>query len=252
MPLLHLHNGITLGFMAEANFDEYWQLRMEGVTARLQAAQQIVSHPGTRGTLAENLLRELIREFLPQRWGTGTGFIMDVERGRSKQIDVLIFDQFTASPVYRDGELFILSPGTAHVAVEVKSHLDIDEIPRAYNNICSAKQVDPDLMGLIFAYDGVQPNTFREHVTTWMSRAGIPPRGTWPDQVYNMRQEYVAFPKETTENDRVRDDTRFSVAKSIDPVVRFFLTAVLSRLGLTNLRPFMRAERLEPDLLFEF
>src|SRR5580698_1532423 len=106
------------------SFDDYWQLRMQGATARLSAAQRIVSHPGTRGGLAENLLRELVREFLPQRWAVGTGFIMDVQRGRSNQVDLLIYDQLAASPVYRDGELVILSPGTARVAVEVKSSLD--------------------------------------------------------------------------------------------------------------------------------
>src|SRR3954453_10603306 len=97
--------------MAEPQFDDYWQFRMEGVTSRLRAAQQIVSHPGTRGALAENLLRELVRDFLPQRWAVGTGFVMDVERGRSNQVDVLVYDQLTTSPVYRDGELVILSPG---------------------------------------------------------------------------------------------------------------------------------------------
>src|SRR4051812_46839143 len=103
--------------MAELSFDEYWQFRMEGASARLRAAQQIVSHPGTRGSLAENLLRELIREFLPQRWGAGTGFIMDPELGRSNQVDLLIYDLMTTSPVYRDGDLVILSPGAAAVAV---------------------------------------------------------------------------------------------------------------------------------------
>src|SRR5438105_2965247 len=103
--------------MPQPNFDEYWQLRMDGMVSRLKAAQQIVSHPGTRGNLAENLLRELIREFLPQRWATGTGFVMDAELGRSNQIDLVIYDALTSSPIYRDGDLVILSPGTASVAV---------------------------------------------------------------------------------------------------------------------------------------
>src|ERR1700689_3906755 len=43
--------------IAPPNFDDYWQHRMDGATSRLKAAQQIVSHPGTRGNLAENLVR---------------------------------------------------------------------------------------------------------------------------------------------------------------------------------------------------
>ena len=47
--------------VAPPKFENYWKLRMDGATMRLKAAQQIISHPGTRGSLAENLLRELIR-----------------------------------------------------------------------------------------------------------------------------------------------------------------------------------------------
>src|SRR5215218_2161128 len=82
-------------------FEEYWKLRMNGATMRLRAAQQIISHPSTRGGLAENLLRELIRDFLPLRWAAATGFIMDSGSDgegkpigtRSNQIDILIYDQ---------------------------------------------------------------------------------------------------------------------------------------------------------------
>jgi len=233
-------------------FDDYWQLRMEGATSRLKAAQQIVSHPGTRGSLAENLLRELIREFLPQRWAVGTGFIMSADRKRSNQVDVLIYDQLTTSPIYRDGELVILSPGAAHVVVEVKSYLNKEEIGKAYNNIWSAKTVDPKVTGLVFAYDGVQANTFGKHVTAWNRKKvkehpkNSPGRLRWPDRVFNMAQNFLVLPDPTFVGAPV--DQVFAVAPGDDPVVRFFLTATLTRLGLDNLRPFMRADKTKAEL----
>lgn len=231
--------------MAEADFEKYWQFRMDGVTSRLRAAQQIVAHPGTRGTLAENLLRESIREFLPQRWAVGTGFVMNEDGIRSNQVDLLIYDQLTMSPIYRDGDFVILSPGTARVAIEVKSSLDKREIPIAYNNICSIKRVDPSVMGLIFGYDGVQANSFGGHVTKWSGGENVPDRSRWPDRVYNMGQEFVVFPDHLLDDGTPADNTKFVVHKSIDPIVRFFLTVSLTRLRLTNLRPFMRAERYD-------
>ena len=62
---------------AEAPFDAYWRLRMDGATSRLKAVQEIVTHKPTRGTFAESLLRDVIAEFLPQRYAAATGFIMD-------------------------------------------------------------------------------------------------------------------------------------------------------------------------------
>lgn len=233
-------------------FDDYWQLRMEGATSRLKAAQQIVSHTGTRGSLAENLLRELIRDFLPQRWAVGTGFIMSAGRKRSNQVDVLIYDQLTTSPIYRDGELVILSPGASRVAVEVKSYLNKEEIGKAYNNIWSVKTVDPGVTGLVFGYDGVQATTFRTHVKAWARRkakedkTNPPDRQRWPDRVFNMAQNFLVIPDPSFVG--AAADRRFSVAPGDDPIVRFFLTAALTKLGLDNLRPYMRADKAGPDL----
>ena len=71
---------------------------MDGATSRLKAVQEIVTHNPSRGTFAESLLREVIAEFLPQRYAAATGFIMDRPR-RSNQVDVIVYDQLTDSPV---------------------------------------------------------------------------------------------------------------------------------------------------------
>src|SRR4029077_4870996 len=83
-------------------FDAYWRLRMDGASSRLKAVQEIVTHKPTRGTFAESLLRDVIAEFLPQRYAAATGFIMDRSK-RSNQVDIIIYDQLTDSPVFRDG-----------------------------------------------------------------------------------------------------------------------------------------------------
>jgi hypothetical protein len=66
-----------------------------------------------------------------------------------------------------------------------------------------------------------------------------------------MAQEFVVFPKALMDDGGPADGAVFAVHKAIDPIVRFFLTAALTRLRLTNLRPFMRAERYHENPLVE-
>jgi hypothetical protein len=230
-------------------FDDYWQLRMQGATSRLQAAQQIVSHPGTRGTLAENLLREMIRDFLPQRWAVCTGFIMDAAtNSRSNQVDLLIYDQLNTSPIFRDGELVVLPPRSARIVVEVKSQLDANHIPKAYNNVCSVRRIDPNVLGFIFGYNGVAADTFSTHVKDWAAQADAPGREYWPDQVFNMEQQFLVLgPKAVA--DRTDPKREFVVVAGKDPVVRMFLTATLTAIGLTELRAFFRKDETGDKLL---
>jgi hypothetical protein len=155
---------------AEIPFDAYWRLRMNGATSRLKAVQKMVTHPPSRGTLAETLLREVIAEFLPQRYAAATGFIMD-RPSRSNQVDIIIYDQLTDSPVFRDGGFVVLTPGTAKLVIEVKSGLtggaSGGEIEKAFDNVRSAKQVDGKVRGFVFGYGGNQSDTFVKHVKTW-------------------------------------------------------------------------------------
>jgi hypothetical protein len=232
----------------EIPFDAYWRLRMDGATSRLNAVREIVTHKPSRGTFAESLLREVIAEFLPQRYAAATGFIMD-RPARSNQVDIIVYDQLTDSPVYRDGGFVILTPGAAKLVIEVKSELigatkpSDNEIAGAFNNIRSVKRVDPNVRGFIFGYDGNQLGAFVKRVKSWASGPEAVPRTEWPDQVFNLNQAFAMVPTPgTAEGDgRLRDASTHSVYA--DPaVVRSFLTAALLAINLANVRGFLAAD----------
>ena len=65
-----------------------------------------------------------------------------------------------------------------------------------------------------------------------------------------MTHNSPVVPRPATDAGGPVTERRFEVAKAVDPIVRFFLTAALQELGLSNLRPFMRAD-LTGDVLFE-
>lgn len=240
--------------VAPPKFGEYGRLRMEGATMRLRAAKEIVSHPGTRGSLAENLVRDMIRDFLPTHWAVATGFVMDSVTGadgkpagvRSDQVDVLIYDQHHHSPVFKDGELVILAPGAASVAVEVKSELATGHTPKAFDNICSGKMVDPNINGFVFGYDAAEWKTFVDDVKAWERKAGAPGREYWPERVFNMGQRFLMLPDPASANTPA--DRRFVVAAEKDPVVQLFLTAVLAEAGVDRVRAFFMTENTGDEL----
>src|SRR4051812_49199648 len=112
--------------MVEENslFESYWKLRMESAHRKMEAALDLIVHKPSRGALAEDLVRELIESFLPKRWTTGTGFVVDEEKAPSLQLDILLFDQNEYAPFYRDENMIVLPTGSGPLAVEVKSVLN--------------------------------------------------------------------------------------------------------------------------------
>lgn len=217
---------------------------------RLNAIREIITtHNPTRGAFAESLLREVIAEFLPQRYAAATGFIMNRPQ-RSNQLDIIVYDQLTDSPVLRDGGFVVLTPGTARLIVEVKSELTgkakDGDIEGALENIRSAKEVGPDVRGIIFGFDGNAIDKFTEWVKKWGAGDPPVPRNRWPDRVFNMKKRFTMTPTPGT----TAGDGSLLPASTHDvypdgTVARTFLTAALQAInGLANLRAFFPADPL--------
>ena len=237
-------------------FGDYWRLRMDGAISRLKAVQAIVKHKLSRGTLAESLLREVIAEFLPQRYAAATGFIMD-DAQASKQIDIIVYDQLANSAVFRDGGFVVLTPDIAQspapgfaqasnalqdssaartlgvkLVIEVKSDLkgatdENNEMKIAFDNIRLAKQIDPKVRGFIFSYSGNTIDTFVQHTQKWMDRV---PRPEWPDGVYNLEREFMMIPTPGGKPTHSIYENK--------TIIRSFLTEALMTIGLANVRGF--------------
>lgn len=208
-------------------FEEYWNLRMKSASARLAAAQQIIKHNPTRGSAAENALRGLLREFLPQRCGVGSGFMLAANGTVSRQLDVIVFDQLEAAPLYRDGELVILSPDSVYLVIEVKSNLDSIALGDAFVNINSVKTLNPNVRGIVFGYDSATAETFKDHLPKEKAKYGA----CVPDQILCLeRHLFIAWDPNKMGYDGYELD--------VGPTQQL-INEVLSAGKVTNLRPYL-------------
>lgn len=169
-------------------------------------AKEQAQHPGIRGTLHENLVRNFLREQLPQKFYLGAGQVissnqvMDENKliqNLSNQIDIVIFDALNHPILLPHYELYPIE-GTLAV-IEVKSHLNkatlvgTKEIPGALSNIRSAKRLIsseaqsfvhppynisfegerfdlrqiPSPLGIIFAFSSIHPRKLASYWVEW-------------------------------------------------------------------------------------
>ena len=95
---------------------------------RLRAEQgwfeKLTSHAPTVGTFYEDALRDVLNEVLPANFKSGTGFVFKPQtKTHSKQIDILIYDDSRAAPLYRRGNFVIVIPASGAAYSEVKKTL---------------------------------------------------------------------------------------------------------------------------------
>lgn len=101
-----------------------------------------IEHMGLRGSSRENILREYIKQLLPQKFAVGNGIITDVNGTQSKQQDFFVYDAFN-SPIFLHMESSCVIPvESVYATVEVKSTLTKETLKLSIENIRSVKQLD--------------------------------------------------------------------------------------------------------------
>ncbi len=123
--------------------EEYWA----GVLSRLQAEVQVfarlVQHRGEQGRESEVALARLLGSFVPQRFGIGTGLLIDAEDHSSRQMDLVVFEQ-SDEPAVLAQTTQLLYPVEAVVAcIEVKTTIRNEAIEDCARKKASITALEP-------------------------------------------------------------------------------------------------------------
>lgn len=113
---------------------------------------------GEEGRYKEIILREILRSFLPERYGIGTGFAICKDDKVTSQIDVIIYDKFKANnnaEILKKGDFVIVESKSVVGIIEVKSSFDSNIF---YKNVIekildNKKLIGKKIFAGIFAFD---------------------------------------------------------------------------------------------------
>jgi hypothetical protein len=109
--------------------------------AEFEFARSTNPHPGEKGAEVEEVLKSFLNSHLPQRFHSGSGYIIDNDNNISKQTDVVIYDALS-SPVYRaSSKTQIIPADTVAAVIEVKTCLNKTEVKDSFEKILSCKKL---------------------------------------------------------------------------------------------------------------
>lgn len=234
-------------------------------TPKLEAEynmSKIVQHSASKGALREFLLREIIKPFLPKRYGLCNGECFDLHDGVSKQLDVIVYDDLFSYAVPM-GEYYMMPFESAYGEIEVKSMLNKEAFFESIENIASFKsliketpedcQVLPNLaieidgikwnktgftkpFGVVFAYDSMEPKT----VLNYFHEIKPLNPSLMPDMIVLLKKKTIIF-RLFYESEKFYVTTSntyqgFITLPCEDDTLPIFLSYILSRTRDTRLK----------------
>jgi len=145
-------------------------------------ASSEVTHLGNRGAIRESRLKEFLEKGkLPKKYGIGAGEIISRFQTVSKQIDLIIYNQFDGVSLNFSDTVQVYPIECVYGTIEVKSSLSKHELIESLENIKSVKKLIPDVttrispsrdprpFGIIFAYQlaGNSLDSLKHNLEEW-------------------------------------------------------------------------------------
>lgn len=110
------------------------KIDFDGVTRQIK-------HNGVKGSAREDLLKDYLRDLLPNKYSISSGIIIDFNQNQSKQQDFIIHDAFNCPSFFKTDSNTILPIESVYATIEIKSTLNYDTLKQSIENIESVRKL---------------------------------------------------------------------------------------------------------------
>lgn len=141
-----------------ASLTRYYSGLAEQMNVEIEKISRQIEHAGETGRHNENVLKEFLKNHLPQRYAVTTGKVISSKGETSEQIDIIIHDRLRVPALILGTDTWEIVPIEAtYGVISVRTRLDASGLRICLQNIASVRQL-ADLKrakprSLIFAYE---------------------------------------------------------------------------------------------------
>lgn len=126
----------------EADFKQYHQSIGKELQAVKDRVRQLIGdrHWVSDGRYKEEILKNAIKNHLPEEFAMGSGFVIGSPGQVTTQIDIIIYEK-TMPVLFRNGDFVIINADGVRAIIEVKTRLDASTIKEAVYKASANGQV---------------------------------------------------------------------------------------------------------------
>ncbi len=130
----------------------YYQGILQQVRSEVDLIKTLFLHQGVKGEGNETVLRDLLKRFIPKRYGVGTGVVIDRDGNQSNQCDIVIYDTFQYPSLLALTSVHLFPVDLVYAVIEVKTTLNFKSAMEALSNISSVRSLKfiPDEFGAFY------------------------------------------------------------------------------------------------------
>jgi len=128
-------------------------LEQQVLSKQLELSRYSITHNGRMGEVNEQLFIDLLRRYLPRRYGVQQAIVIDSQGNTSDQIDIVIFDQQYTPPLLRQMSHCYILAEAVYCVLEVKPAINRQYLIYAADKARSVRKLVRTSTAIIHAAD---------------------------------------------------------------------------------------------------
>lgn len=118
-------------------FTKYYEAISNEIHSAEDKFNSLVTHPSSNGFYKENIIRSVIKKYIPSSVKVSSGFIL-YDGSHSNQIDVLLHDSKYPS-LFHENDLSVITPEAFLGMIEIKSNADVKNLNESLRKLAEDK-----------------------------------------------------------------------------------------------------------------
>lgn len=155
---------------------EYYHGIVGQIQAEVEYINALFEHQGLKGSGNELKLVNMLKKFIPKKYGIGTGVIIDREGNQSRQCDIIIYDNQNYPDVLSISSSKFYPIEIVYAVIEVKTRLNLSSARESIQNIESVKSLKQSNQRFrVYPTDPVEK--IDDNTSFWETQSPTPPLG---------------------------------------------------------------------------
>jgi hypothetical protein len=127
----------------EINFDflTEWYSKINDELSLAFEKSKLNSNPSHKGLLLEDILLEIIKQILPNRFSLSKGYAININSFKSREQDIIIFNHSLGNALVQNEIIKYIPIEIIASTIEVKSTMNILELRKSLLNVVSLKKL---------------------------------------------------------------------------------------------------------------
>jgi len=133
--------------------EQYYRKIQEKVLVQRDIINSLIKDQRVIGDYYEAIIRDVIRENVAEAFAVGRGVVLSKEGKTSRECDIIVYNIAEYGPLFKSGEIVVISPEAVRCVVEVKGTIIKNSLSDAVKNLSSVDELRRGIWKFIIGFN---------------------------------------------------------------------------------------------------